>query len=192
MMTQKLVIGIVSLTLIFVLTACGKSNDSTDNKKLDMGSKPASSVTKEHMEHSSSGEVPDGLKVAEHPTYKIGDKVILKTDHMNGMKDAEATISRAFYTTAYVVTYTPTTGGPKVENHKWVIQEEIKDAGKKTLKPGTEVTLEADHMKGMKGASAEIVSSEKTTVYMVDYTPTTGGPVVKNHKWVTEDEVTAK
>jgi hypothetical protein len=157
-----------------------------------MGSKPASSVTKEHMEHSSSGEVPDGLKVAEHPTYKIGDKVILKTDHMNGMKDAEATISRAFYTTAYVVTYTPTTGGPKVENHKWVIQEEIKDAGKKTLKPGTEVTLEADHMKGMKGASAEIVSSEKTTVYMVDYTPTTGGPVVKNHKWVTEDEVTAK
>ncbi|WP_390883596.1 DUF1541 domain-containing protein [Heyndrickxia oleronia] len=192
MMYQKFIIGIVALMLIFALTACGKSNDSTDNKKLDMGSKPASSVTKEHMEHSSSGEVPNGLKVAEHPTYKIGDKVILKTDHMNGMKDAEATISGAFDTTAYVVTYTPTTGGPKVENHKWVIQEEIKDAGKKTLKPGTEVTLEADHMKGMKGASAEIVSSEKTTVYMVDYTPTTGGPVVKNHKWVTEDEVTAK
>lgn len=191
-MSQKFIIGIVSLTLIFVLTACGKSNDSTDNKKLDMGSKPASSVTKEHMEHSGSGEVPDGLKVAEHPTYKVGDQVILKTDHMKGMKDAEATISGAFDTTAYVVTYTPTTGGPKVENHKWVIQEEIKDAGKKTLKPGTEVTLEADHMKGMKGASAEIVSSEKTTVYMVDYTPTTGGPVVKNHKWVTEDEVTAK
>lgn len=78
-----------------------------------------------------------------------------------------------------------------MENHKWVIQEEIKDAGNKQLKPGSEVTLEADHMKGMKGAKATIDSAEKTTVYMVDYTPT-GGKKVKNHKWVTEDELSAK
>lgn len=44
-------------------------------------------------------------------------------------------------------------------------------------------------MNGMKGAKAEIDSVEKSTVYMVDYTPTTGGEVVENHKWVTESEL---
>jgi hypothetical protein len=41
----------------------------------------------------------------------------------------------------------------------------------------------------MKGATAEIDSAEKTTVYMVDFTPTTGGEEVKNHQWVTESEL---
>jgi len=191
-MPKKFMMGIASLMLVLALSACGKSNISTDHKKMDEDSQPVSSMNSDHMEHSSSGEVPKGLKVAENPTYKVGEKVILKADHMEGMKGAEATISGAFETTAYVVNYKPTTGGPVVKNHKWVIQEEIKNAGEKTLKPGTKVTLEADHMKGMKGAKGEIVSSEKTTVYMVDYKPTTGGPVVKNHKWVTEDEVTVK
>lgn len=79
-----------------------------------------------------------------------------------------------------------------MKNHKWVIQEEIKGAGNEQLKAGSEVTLEADHMKGMKGAKATIDSAEKTTVYMVDYAPTTGGEKVKNHKWVTESELSAK
>lgn len=141
------------------------------------------------MSHSSSGETPKGLKTADHPTYKVGSEAILETDHMEGMKGAKATIAGAYETTAYVVSYTPNTGGKRVENHKWVIQEEMKDAGSKTLTPGTEVTLVADHMKGMKGASAEIESAEKTTVYMVDYTSTTNGEEVKNHKWVTENEL---
>ncbi|HLR51893.1 MAG TPA: YdhK family protein, partial [Candidatus Avamphibacillus sp.] len=47
-------------------------------------------------------------------------------------------------------------------------------------------------MKGMEGATAEIESSEKTTVYMIDYTPTTGGEEVKNHKWVTDSELSAE
>ena len=108
------------------------------------------------------------------------------------MKGAEATIVGAYDTIAYVVSYTPTTGGEKVTNHKWVIQEEIKDAGTEEIASGTEVTLEADHMEGMKGATAEIESAEKTTVYMVDYTPTTGGEKVTNHKWVTESELSDK
>ena len=191
-MPKKFLMGIATLILVFALAACGKSNDSSDHKNMDTGTKSDSSMNMDHMEHSSSGEIPKSLKVAENPTYKVGDKVILKTDHMEGMKGAEATISGAFDTIAYVVNYTPTTGGPVVKNHKWVIQEEIKDARDKTLKNGTEVTIEADHMEGMKGAKGEIVSSVKTTVYMVDYTPTTGGPVVKNHKWVTEDEISAK
>lgn len=44
----------------------------------------------------------------------------------------------------------------------------------------------------MKGATAEIESAEQTTVYMVDYTPTDGGEVVTNHKWVTEEELEAQ
>ncbi|QYF85490.1 YdhK family protein [Brevibacterium sp. PAMC21349] len=31
----------------------------------------------------------------------------------------------AYDTTAYAVTYTPTTGGPKVKNHKWVIESKL-------------------------------------------------------------------
>ncbi len=44
-------------------------------------------------------------------------------------------------------------------------------------------------MDGMKGATATIDSAEKTTVYMVDFVPTTGGEEIKNHKWVTESEL---
>src|SRR5699024_12557845 len=70
-----------------------------------------------------SGEVLAGLKSAESPTYEVGSKVIIETDHMKGMKGAEATIVGAFSTNAYAVSYTPTTGGEKVKNHKWRSEE---------------------------------------------------------------------
>jgi hypothetical protein len=111
---------------------------------------------------------------------------------MEGMKGAEATIVGAYHTTVYTISYTPTTGGKRVENHKWVIHEELQDAGEEPLKPGTEVTVNADHMEGMDGVTAEIDSAEETTVYMVDFTPITGGEEVKNHKWVIESELSAK
>ena len=79
-----------------------------------------------------------------------------------------------------------------MKNHKWVIHEEIKEYNKEPYKVGAEVVLDADHMTGMKGATATIDSAEQTTVYMVDYTPTTGGDPVKNHKWVTENELSAE
>ncbi|MCM3169993.1 MULTISPECIES: DUF1541 domain-containing protein [Peribacillus] len=181
--------------LFLVLGACSNANDEkTENK--ESTEKTENNGNMEGMDHSnmdmndsSSGEVPEGMKVAENPTYKVGSKAIINADHMEGMQDAEATIVGAYDTMIYAVSYTPTTGGERVENHKWVIQEDIEDAGDKTLKPGTEVILEADHMKGMKGATAEIDSAEESTVYMVDYTPTTGGEEVKNHKWVTESEL---
>src|SRR5699024_12712630 len=44
--------------------------------------------------HSDSGEVPDDLKEAANPTYEVGSKAIIETDHMEGMKNAEATIDR--------------------------------------------------------------------------------------------------
>ncbi|MDF2068028.1 YdhK family protein [Bacillus sp. Cr_A10] len=189
-MKIKLLLGIVSLFTGFTLAACGSNQEepnATEGQDTDH-----SEMNHSDMSHSSSGVIPAGLKEADNPTYPVESKAILKTDHMNGMKDAEATIVGAYNTTAYVISYTPTTGGEKVENHKWIIQEEIKNAGRKTLEPGTEVTIEASHMEGMDGAKGTIESSENTTVYMVDYTPTTGGEEVKNHKWVTESELTSK
>lgn len=176
--------------MIIGLSGCGNSTGNEESQKNN--NEPKQEDMKMEMNHSSSGEVPESLKVAENPTYEVGSEAIIKTDHMEGMDGAVATIVGAYDTTAYAISYTPVTGGERVENHKWVIQEEVKDDDDKTLEQGTEVTVEADHMKGMEGALAEIDSAEKTTVYMIDYTPTTGGEEVTNHKWVTESELSAK
>lgn len=180
MMFKKLTIGIVSLATTFTLMGC--ANNNKDHSEMNMDHSK--------MEHSGSSEVPKGLKVAENPTYEVGSKAVITDGHMKGMKGAEATIVGAYDTIAYAVSYTPTNGGEKVTNHKWVIQEEIPEAiDQEQLKPGTEVTLDASHMEGMKDAKATIDFGEKTTVYMIDFTPTTGGEKVTNHKWVTEDEL---
>lgn len=180
----------LSIAMIIGLSGCGNSTSNEESQ--NNNSEPKQEEMKMEMNHSGSGEVPESLKVAENPTYEVGSEAIIKTDHMEGMDGAVATIVGAYDTTAYAISYTPVTGGERVENHKWVIQEEFKDDDDKTLEQGTEVTVEADHMKGMEGALAEIDSAEKTTVYMIDYTPTTGGEEVTNHKWVTESELSAK
>lgn len=182
-------------TLALALSACSDSSSENDNmndmnqENTDMDSSSEESM---NMDHSGSGEVPESLVVAENPTYEVGSKAIIETDHMEGMQGAEATIVGAYDTTAYAVSYTPTTGGERVENHKWVIQEEIKNASDETFEPGTEVTIEATHVEGMGNATAEIDLAEETTVYMIDYTPATGGEEVTNHKWVTESEMSAE
>lgn len=191
-MKMSLILSLFA-ALFLILGACANENDEkTENK--DSTEKTEEKESMEgmdhgNMDHSSSEEVPEGLKEAKNPTYEVGSQAILETDHMEGMKGAKATIVGAYDTTAYVISYTPTTGGERVENHKWVIQEEIKDAGDEPLEPGAEVTVDAAHMEGMDGAKAEIDSAEETTVYVVDYTSTTGGEEVKNHKWVTESEL---
>lgn len=202
MKNKKLAIGLVSLASAFALTACNDDNEdkTTDQpSKTEQNTESTDTTNKEETDHSnhaeqtdSEAEVPDNLKAAEDPTYEVGSKVIVKADHMKGMEGAEATVVGAYDTTAYVTSYTPRDGGDKVEDHKWVVHEEIKDAGEVPLEAGTEVTLDADHMEGMKGATAEIEKADTTTVYMIDYTPTDGGIEVKNHKWVTEDELSAK
>lgn len=174
--------AILLLAFSLILSACGNNQTEENHNGMDHGD----------MDHSGSGEIPKGLKKAENPTFEVDSKALIKADHMNGMNGAEATIVGAYDTTVYTVSYTPTTGGKKVTDHKWVIHEEIKDAGDKPLAAGTDVILNADHMKGMKGAKAVIDSAEQTTVYMVDYTPTNGGKKVTNHKWVTESELSAE
>ena len=194
-MNRKLMTGMIALFLTVVLAACGGNDDtgSNNNTDKDNDSSENSEMDKESdhsdMDPSSSGEVPDDLAKTEDPKYPVGSEAKIEADHMKGMKGATATIEGAYDTTAYAITYTPTDGGDKVENHKWVIHEEIKNAEKQPYKQGDEVVVEADHMKGMKGATAEIDSAEDTTVYMVNYEDTDTGEKVENHKWVTEDEL---
>lgn len=91
------------------------------------------------MNHASSGEVPTTLKNADNPMYPVGSTAVIINGHMEGMKGAEATIVGAYDTTAYMISYEPTTGGKRVENHKWVIHEELLNPGSEPLTSGTEV-----------------------------------------------------
>ncbi|MTW86881.1 DUF1541 domain-containing protein [Virgibacillus dakarensis] len=203
MKIKKLLIGLVSLMIAFVLTACA-GNDETapkdnadkeneSNENMDMNEEESDSMEEgmDHsgMNHSSSGEVPEDLTGAENPTYPVGSQAVMHANHMKGMDGATATITGAFETTVYAVSYTPTTGGEPVEDHKWVIHEEIEDPGEEPFEAGDEVVLNTDHMEGMDGATATIDSAEQTTIYMVSYTDTETGEEVKNHKWVTETEL---
>lgn len=54
---------------------------------------------------------------------------------------------------------------------------------------GSKVTLTADHMEGMAGARATVVGAYSTFTYAVNYTPATGGPMVKDHQWVVQQEI---
>ena len=157
------------------------------------------STTSQHEGHGSSsdsggmehpmdgGPAPEGIETAASPTYPVGTEVTLTADHMEGMDGANATIAGAYDTYTYAVDFTPSAGGEPVKDHKWVVQQEIKDAGDERLADGTEVTLEAEHMEGMKGAKATIASSTEETVYMVDYE--SDGMTMTNHKWVVESEL---
>ncbi|MBN6750376.1 YdhK family protein [Micrococcus luteus] len=173
-----------------VLTGCSTGGDQDQ---------ATPSTTSQHEGHGSSsdsggmehpmdgGPAPEGIETAASPTYPVGTEVRLTADHMEGMDGADATITGAYDTYTYAVNFTPTTGGEPVKDHKWVVQQEIKDAGEERLADGTEVTLEAAHMEGMKGAKATIASSTEETVYMVDYD--SDGMTMTNHKWVVESEI---
>lgn len=189
MKKQLVLLGIAT---IIALSGCDKYTSNNNPVKKNQTSHINSSMNHTEMNHSSTGEVPKGLKVAENPTYKVGSQVIIHSDHMEGMNGAIAMIRGAYDTTAYAVSYTPTTGGEKVSNHKWVIHEELNDANSKAYEPGADVVLQAEHMMGMNGTMATIDSAQQTTVYMVDYLPTTGEEKVTNHKWVTENEISPK
>lgn len=195
MRLKKVLMSVLLPFSLIALTACGQGNDESPSKEssnTEMNSETTEENNSEshgEMNHSSSGKVPEDLNSTKNPTYEVGSKAKITTDHMPGMEGAEATVSGAYTTTVYTISYTPTTGGERVEDHKWVIHEEIKNAGDEPLEPGAEVTINASHMKGMDGATAKIDSAQETTVYMVDYVPTTGGEKVTNHKWVTESEL---
>lgn len=195
MQKNKWTMGLLSFLAAVALSACNTGNETTD-MPMDMDDVSEEDMNHDsgHMDmnHSGSGELPDGLENAQNPLFEVGSQAIINSDHMEGMNGAEATIVGAYDTTVYEVTYTPANGGEPVSNHKWVIHEELENPGSEPLEPGDEVILAADHMEGMDGVTATIDSAEETTVYMVDFNTTTSGDKVTNHKWVTEDELSAK
>ncbi|MGX9134476.1 YdhK family protein [Rummeliibacillus sp. JY-2-4R] len=200
-MRKRLMLTLFALVAVVTLSACGNNHD----KKFDINNnvnlapddnlniETQQSVSEQnHIDHSNTGIVPNNIIKAENPTYQVGSRIIINANHMKGMQGAKGTVVGAYDTIAYTVSYKPTTGGEEVKNHKWVIQEEIKKPDDVVLAPGAKVTLEADHMPGMKGAIATIDTGRKTTVYMVNYKPTNGGKEVKNHKWVIESELSSE
>ena len=199
------------LSSALLLTSCGTTTDDgqtdtteptttaeetpetdTAQDTNDMAEDDASNESShKEMEHDESGEVPEGLKEAENPVYPVGSQVVIENDHMPGMEGASGTVVGVFDTIAYEVTYPDTETGEIVANHKWVVHEELENAQDEPYQEGDEVTLEASHMPGMKGATATIDSAEDTRVYMVTYTDTKTGDTVENHKWMSEDELSS-
>ena len=188
-MLNKISFGIIALSSVLTLSACASDKENSHNTS---GHHTEDSTETDHsaMDHTSDGEIPEGIHEATNPTFPAGSKAIIKDAHMEGMKNAEATIVGAYDTTVYTVSYTPATGGNPVKEHKWVIHEELEGAGEAPLKMGDQATILANHIQGMQGANATIDSANETTVYMVDYISTTGEKVL-NHKWVTESELEA-
>lgn len=180
--------GVLGGALVFTGCSTGGGQDQGTPSTTSQHEGHGSSSDSGGMEHPmDGGPAPEGIETAASPTYPVGTEVTLTADHMEGMDGANATIAGAYDTYTYAVDFTPSAGGEPVKDHKWVVQQEIKDAGDERLADGTEVTLEAEHMEGMKGAKATIASSTDETVYMVDYE--SDGMKMTNHKWVVESEI---
>lgn len=157
----------------------------------DTGEDPGTDVESDgdgHEGHAADGgQPPAGILEAPDPQYPVGTSVVLNAAHMDGMEGSTATVSGAFDTTAYSISYTPTDGGDPVTDHRWVVHEELQDPGDAPLEVGTEVVVDAAHMPGMMGATATIDSAVEETVYMVDYEA--DGMMMRNHMWVIESEM---
>src|SRR5699024_4630192 len=69
--------------------------------------------------------VHEEVENAQDEPYQAGDEVVLEAYHMPGMQGATAIIDSAEDTTVYMVTYTDTETDDTVENHKWLIEEEL-------------------------------------------------------------------
>ena len=180
--------GVLGGALVFTGCSTGGDQDQGTPSTTSQHEGHGSSSDSGGMEHPmDGGPAPEGIETAASPTYPVGTEVTLTADHMEGMDGANATIAGAYDTYTYAVDFTPSAGGEPVKDHTWVVQQEIKDAGDERLADGTEVTLEAEHMEGMKGAKATIASSTEETVYMVDYE--SDGMTMTNHKWVVESEL---
>ena len=192
MIKNKFQITMLSAVAALTLAACGDSDEPQMTQETEPpAAEESSGGDHSGMDHSGSGDIPMGLEEAADPTYPKGSTATITAGHMEGMEGSEATIVGAFDTTVYAISYTPEGGGEPVEDHKWVIHEELEDAGSEPLAAGDEAVVTADHMEGMNGATATIDSAEETTVYMVDFT-TADGEEVMNHKWLTESELSAE
>ncbi len=182
-------LALTTLAAVAALAVAGCASES-DDAPADHADHADHAVHSEHEHPADGGPAPAGIAEATDPTYPVGTEVTLTADHMPGMDGATATISGAFDTTAYAVSYTPTDGGDPVTNHRWVVQEELEGVGDEELAPGDTAVMTADHMPGMQGAEATVDASTDETVYMVDID--SPDMTMKRHKWVVESEIQPK
>lgn len=140
-----------------------------------------------HDHPADGGPAPEGMIAADNAKFPVGSEVQVLADHMPGMKGAEGKVVGVFNTTTYSVSYTPTDGSEPVKDHRWVVHEELENPGEAPLSDGSEITINAEHMAGMKGAKGTVDYSTQEPVYMVDIDD--DGMTMKNHKWVTESEL---
>lgn len=177
--------------LLFV-AACDDTAEQLDTTNEQNGIAAEEEVATKEADtiKDRSGSVPMNVKIAENPTFPVGSKVKIYANHMEGMEGAEGVVVAVYDTTAYSISFRPTTGGEEVKNYKWVIHEELDGASGAPMEPGRELLINVDHIQGMEGATATIEAADEGPVYMVDFTTTTGEKV-ENYKWLVEAELAA-
>lgn len=194
-MSKNILKRLSPFLFILLLIACGNyETDKVDPLKQDPNDEQSTGQNdaKEPLEDEvipGTKKIVDDIKEEKNPKYTVGSKVEILADRMEGMQGAKGVVVGAYDTTAYSVEYQPTTGGKKIV-YKWLVDEELEGASGAPLEKGLDVVITANHVDGMEGASGEIKDSNESTVYMVDFTTTTGKEV-KNYKWVTEEELKA-
>lgn len=197
---NKKIVAIISVIVIIAVGAgvYFTQNQSKNNKRDQMsGMSMSSSKMKESSSDDSmsmsmmmDGKLPTGLAEATNPKYKVGQEITLLATHMPNMKGAKGTVAAAYDTKLYAVDFTPTNSDKAVKNHKWLTMVDFSDHMEH--KVGDEVTLDSDHMVGMKGAKAKVVKVVDGPAYAVNFTPTNGGKMVMNHLYLDQDEIEAR
>lgn len=164
-----------------------KKSTKKSSKKMNMKHSMMNGMMMDGLKMKMNSKLPKGLKKDNHAKFHVGQKVTLKAKHMAGMYNAKATVAGVYKTDLYEIDFMPTNGGKMVKNHKWVVASELKAKG--ALKAGKKVTVLADHMYDMKGAKGKIVKVHKGPAYVVTFKDTKTHMVIKNHKWLTQQEL---
>lgn len=207
---KKRLLFITAVLSIFSLSACGNDNNfSTENERdparhlhsdeveVTNNQADGDKIIGDNMDgreghaditHSTWWKIPEGLKEAKNPKFKVGDKVIINAAHNDDMQGSEGTIVGAYETTVYSISYESTDDREPKENEKWFVREEIAPLGEKKLDVGSKVIIETNREEGMLGAEGVIDTVEETVVYMVDYIDKEG-QLVKNYQWLKESEL---
>ncbi|WEV60789.1 YdhK family protein [Streptococcaceae bacterium ESL0729] len=168
------------------------SSEMTNSSSMSqMDNMSSSSMSMDEMSkmNMNGSPAPADLKAAADPKFPVGSEITITADHMPGMKGASGKVVGVYDTKLYTVDYMDTEDHQMVTNHKYLIADEIKG----DLTVGSKITLEADHMSGMKGASGSIVAISDGPAYMVDYTSNDSSKMmVTNHKWLSQSELESK
>jgi len=178
---KKFKLAVTVMTLGLALSACGTSGNA--NKKSSSSESSTSTKTTTKSQAKISGLTKD-----KNPKYKVGSCVKMSATHMAGMKGAKATIVGVYQTKLYEVNFKSTKTDKMVKNHKWITKNEL-GGDHESYHVGEKITLLTNHMAGMEGAHGTITAVNSGPAYMVNFTPTTGGKMVKNHKWLAQDEL---